>query len=262
MQRYIYHRTRVAPDRVREKLLGGVRQHLGPVYDVERHFTPRYNPWDQRLCLIPNADLFDAINHGKAEVVTGEIDRITADGVRMRDGSRIHADILVLATGLELLLLGGATFSVDGEAVDFPNTVSYKGMMYSDVPNLVQTFGYINASWTLRADLTAEYTCRVLNHMDRLGVEQCTPRLRPHEVSAERRPWIEGFSAGYMQRVMHLFPKQLATDPWRNTQDFALDKRMVRHAPLEDGALVFGRPAVIRRATKPAPRQAEAVSAG
>ena len=270
MQRYIYNRTRTAPDRVRDHLLGQVRKHLGPDYDVATHFTPSYNPWDQRLCLIPNADLFESIKQGKTEMVTGQIETITPTGIRMQGGKDIPADIIVLATGLNLLLLGGAQFSVDGESVDFPNTVSYKGMMYSDVPNMVQTFGYINASWTLRADLTSEYVCRVLNHMDRLGVSQCTPRLRPHELAAPRRPWIEDFSAGYMQRLMHLFPKQLATDPWRNTQDFALDKKMVRHAPLEDGALVFGRPAVVRSSNQQAGQQVDqqvhthtdAVSAG
>ncbi|MCP5180473.1 MAG: NAD(P)/FAD-dependent oxidoreductase [Pseudomonadales bacterium] len=240
MQRLIYNRSRVAPDRVRDTLLKEVRGHLGPHYDVDRHFTPRYNPWDQRLCLIPNGDLFDAINRGKVDVVTGEIERITAGGVTMRDGTQVEADVLVLATGLVMELLGGATFEVDGRQVDFPNTVSYRAMMYADVPNMVQTFGYINASWTLRADLTADYVCRVLNHMDKLGVRQVTPRLRPEERNLPRRPWIEDFSAGYMRRVMHLFPKQLGVDPWRNTQNYALDRRALRNDPLEDGALIFG----------------------
>ncbi len=262
LQKYVYDKTRTAPERVKSLLLNEVRRHLGPDYDVDRHFTPTYNPWDQRLCLIPNADLFASIKTGKTEMVTGHIEKITANGLKMQDGTQIEADILVMATGLNLLLLGGARFSVDGEPVDFPNTVSYKGMMYSNIPNMVQTFGYINASWTLRADLTSEYVCRVLNHMDRLGVAQCTPRLRPNEVNAPRRPWIENFSAGYMQRLMHLFPKQLATDPWRNTQDFLLDKKMVRHAPLEDGVLVFGRPAVVKKAAAGATIRGQAVSAG
>jgi cation diffusion facilitator CzcD-associated flavoprotein CzcO len=148
----------------------------------------------------------------------------------------------VVATGLELKQLGGAQLEVDGKPVHFPDTYTYKGMMYSDVPNLVQTFGYINASWTLRADLTAEYTCRVLNKMDELGVRQVTPRLRPEDEGMPARPWIQDFSSGYMQRKMHLFPKQGDRGPWRNTQDFAADKKMVRKAPLEDGALVFESP--------------------
>ncbi len=261
LQAYMYKRTRTSPGRVRELLLSGVRKAVGEDF-TERHFTPSYNPWDQRLCLIPNADLFKAINKKKVDVVTGQIARVTADGVRMQDGTDVKADILVVATGLNLLLLGGASFSVDGESVDFPNTVSYKGMMYSDVPNLIQTFGYINASWTLRADLTAEYACRVINQMDKLGVTQVTPRLQLHELNAQRRPWIEDFTAGYMQRMMHLFPKQLGTDPWRNTQNFELDKKMVRHAPLEDGALLFGKSGAL----KPMPTRTtvveEAVSAG
>ena len=183
---------------------------------------------------------FKSIRSGKTEVVTEEIDRITPNGVLLKTGEELEADILVTATGLNLLLLGGMEFSMDGQKIDFPETVTYKGMMYSDVPNLIQTFGYINASWTLRADLTAEYACRVINHMDEVGASQVTPRLRDEDKGMELGPWIEDFSAGYMQRVMHLFPKQGHKDPWRNTQDFDLDKKLIRHAPLEDGALIFG----------------------
>ncbi len=239
LQAYMYKRTRVAPEKVKARLLKMVRDGLGPDYDVEKHFTPTYNPWDQRLCLIPNADLYKAIRSGEAEVVTEEIDRITEHGVRLKTGEVLEADILVTATGLNLQLLGGTQFAVDGAPVDFPSTVTYKGMMYSDIPNLIQTFGYINASWTLRADLTAEYACRVINRMDELDVAQVTPRLREEDRNMVLGPWIQDFSAGYMQRVMHLFPKQ-GSDPWRNTQDFDLDKKLIRNAPLEDGALTFG----------------------
>ncbi len=240
MQRFTYHRTRVAPEKVKATLLGLVRQHLGPDYDVDKHFTPTYNPWDQRLCLVPNADLFTAIKSGNAVVETEQIDRVTANGLRLASGRELPADIIVTATGLNLVVVSGVEFTVDGEPVNFPDTYSYKGMMYSDVPNMAQTFGYINASWTLRADLTSEYVCRVLNHMDELGVAQCTPRLRPEDAQMQALPWITDFSAGYMQRVMHLFPKQGDRGPWRNTQDFAQDKKMIRKAPLEDGALIFG----------------------
>ncbi len=243
MQRKLYERTRTAPDRVKSFLLGQVRKHLGPDYDVEKHFTPRYDPWDQRLCLIPNADLFEAINAGKVSVVTDHIDRVTKKGIRLLSGEELEADIIIVATGLNLKVLGGAKFHVDGERVQFPNTFTYKGMMYSNVPNLVQTFGYINASWTLRADLTAEYTCRVLNRMDGLGMQQCTPRLRPEDQDMQKRPWIEGFSSGYMQREMHVFPKQGDHAPWLNTQDYAADKKMIRQSTLEDGALTFSHPA-------------------
>jgi cation diffusion facilitator CzcD-associated flavoprotein CzcO len=251
LQRYFYGRTRIAPELVKKKLLAGVRAQLGPDYDVEKHFTPSYNPWDQRLCLVPNADLFKAIRSGRAEVVTDHIDRFTETGLRLQSGRELQADIIVTATGLELTVLSGVEFTVDGMRVNFPDTWAYKGMMYSDVPNMVQTFGYINASWTLRADLTAEYVCRLLNHMAATGNRQCTPRLREADRGMQARPWIEDFSAGYMQRVMHLFPKQGDRDPWRNTQNYALDKKMIRRAPLEDGALVFSNPAPAAAAERP-----------
>ena len=240
MQNFIYKRSRTAPEKMKTQLVGMVKQALGPDYDVDKHFTPSYNPWDQRLCLIPNADLFDSIKSGKTTVVTEQIDRLTAEGVQLKNGDVLPADILVTATGLNLQLLGGAQFSVDGEPVNFPETITYKGMMYSDIPNLVQTFGYINASWTLRSDLTAEFACRVINHMDERGVTQVTPILREEDKDMQLGSWIEDFSAGYMSRVMHLFPKQGDRDPWRNTQDYQLDKKIIRKAALEDGALQFG----------------------
>jgi len=242
LQRRVYRKTRTDPEKVKNFLLRQVRKQLGPDYDVEKHFTPRYDPWDQRLCLIANGDLFEAINAGKVSVVTDHIDRVTKKGIRLASGQELEADVIIVATGLNLKILGGAQFSVDGDPVQFPDTYSYKGMMYSDVPNLVQTFGYINASWTLRADLTAEYTCRVLNRMDELGVRQCTPRLRDQDRNMPKRPWIDDFSAGYMQRVMHLFPKQGDREPWLNTQNYHADKKMIRHAPLEDGVLDFDNP--------------------
>ncbi len=242
MQHRVYEETRTNPERVKSLLLGQVRKHLGPDYDVEKHFTPSYNPWDQRLCLIPNADLFESIKAGKASVVTDHIDCFTKKGIRLASGEELEADIIIVATGLNLKLLGGASFQVDGERVHFPDTFAYKGMMYSDVPNMAQTFGYINASWTLRADLTAEYCCRLISHMDELGMRQCTPRLRPEDQDMPRRNWIEDFSSGYMQREMHQFPKQGDHEPWLNTQNFAKDKKMIRNAPLEDGRLTFSSP--------------------
>ena len=242
LQRYFYHRTRVAPDKVRQMLLNGVRKELGDDYDIDTHFTPSYNPWDQRLCLIPNSDLFNAIKAGSASVVTGQIDRFTANGLRLASGEELEADIIVTATGLELVVLSDVALAVDGERVDFPSTFSYKGMMFSGVPNLVQTFGYINASWTLRADLTAEFVCRLLNHLDATGTRQCTPRLREQDRAMPARPWIDDFSAGYMRRAMHKFPKQGDRDPWRNTQNYILEKKLIRHAPLDDGVLEFGNP--------------------
>ena len=242
LQNWMYKRTRTRPEKIKELILREVRKGLGPDYDVEKHFTPSYNPWDQRLCLIPDSDLFEAINSGQASVVTDQIDCVTKKGIRLQSGADLDADIIVVATGLELKLMGGVEFSVDGESVHFPDRLSYKGMLYSDLPNLVQTFGYINASWTLRADLTSEYVCRLINRMDELGMRQCTPRLRDEDQDMERRPWIVGFDSGYMQRRMHLFPKQGDRAPWLNTQDFLADKKMVRNAPLEDGVLTFSNP--------------------
>jgi len=242
LQGYFYRRTRTNPARIKELLLGQVRKHLGPDYDVEKHFTPSYDPWDQRLCLIPNGDLYESINSGKTSIVTDQIDRITKRGIRLASGEELDADVIIAATGLNLKLLGGVQFGVDGEPVHFPDTWTYKGMMYSDVPNLVQTFGYINASWTLRADLTAEYTCRLLNRMDELGLRQATPRLREQDRDMPPQSWIENFSAGYMKRGLHQFPKQGDHAPWQNTQDYAADKKMIREGPLEDGALAFSNP--------------------
>ena len=241
MQGMFYRQTRVRPEKVKSQLLGLVRRHLGPDYDVDTHFTPRYNPWDQRLCLIPNADLFRAIRSGALEIVTDQIERFTENGLELASGQELPADIIVTATGLKLAVMGGVKFTVDGKRVDVPDTTIYKGMMFSDVPNLVQTFGYINASWTLRADLTARYVCRLLNRMDATGMRQCTPRLTEEDRNMPRRPWIDDFSSGYMQRSMHLFPKQGDRHPWRHAQDYSVDKKLTR-APIEDGVLELGNP--------------------
>jgi cation diffusion facilitator CzcD-associated flavoprotein CzcO len=255
LQRYFYRRTRIAPEKVKQLLLKRVRNELGDDYDVDTHFTPSYNPWDQRLCLIPNADLFTAIKSGTASVVTAHIDRFTDRGLRLTSGQELEADIIVTATGLELAVLSDVEISVDGDRVNLPDTFSYKGMMFSGVPNLVQTFGYINASWTLRADLIAEFVCRLLNHMDATGTRECTPRLREQDRDMAARPWIDDFSAGYMRRAMHRFPKQGDHDPWRNTQDYALEKKIIRRAPLEDGAMHFGNPAPATAADANEPAQ-------
>lgn len=241
LQHWVYRRTRVAPQVVKKKLLGLVRKHLGPDYDVDKHFTPSYNPWDQRMCLIPNADLFNAINSGGAKVVTEQIDCFVEEGLKLATGEVLPADAIVTATGLQLIVLSGVEFFVDDCKVDVSDTFSYKGMMYSDVPNMAQTFGYINASWTLRADLTSEYVCRLLNEMDKLGMTQVTPTLRPEDEDMAVKPWISDFPAGYMMRSMHLFPKQ-GEGPWRNTQNYKLDKKMVRKAPIVDTVLKFSDP--------------------
>ena len=239
MQQFIYKKTRTQPAKVKAKLLGMVRKELGPDYDVDTHFTPRYNPWDQRLCLVPNSDLFRAIRSGKASVVTDEISRFTDHGITLRSGTSVVADIIVTATGLQLVTLGEMDFVVDGESVDFATTWTYKGFAYSDIPNMASSFGYINASWTLRSDLICEYVCRLLNHMEQTGTAQCTPRLRSSDRSMPERPWIDDFTSGYMQRVMHLFPRQGDREPWINPQNYGRDKKMFRKSPIDDGVMTF-----------------------
>ena len=237
-QQWIYHQTRVAPDKVKERLLDMVRKEL-PGFDVETHFTPSYDPWDQRLCLVPNSDLFKAIREGRASVVTDQIETFTEKGILLASGEELEADIIVTATGLELVTLGEMDFVVDGEPLDFSQTWTYKGLAYSDVPNLVSSFGYINASWTLRADLTCEFVCRLLNHMEETGTVQVTPRLRAFDHSMPERPWIDDFSAGYMRRMMHKFPRQGDRPPWINPQNYRADRKLVLKDPLEDGVLQF-----------------------
>ncbi len=239
LQQFFYKRTRTQPAKVKAQMIGLVRKQIGDVVDVDKHFTPSYNPWDQRLCLVPNADLFTALRSGKASVVTDEIDEFTETGIRLKSGEELAADIIVTATGLNLVTLGEMDFAVDGEPVDFSTTWTYKGLAYSDVPNLVSSFGYINASWTLRADLTCEYVCRLLNHMKATGTVQCTPRLRASDAGMPERPWIDDFTSGYMQRVMHKFPRQGDREPWINPQNYGVDKQMFRKGAIEDGAMQF-----------------------
>lgn len=241
LQQFVYRRTRTKPEQVKEALLKGVREALGNDFDVDTHFTPSYNPWDQRLCLVPNGDLFESIKSGKASVVTDHIDKFDHDGIQLQSGAHLTADVIVTATGLNLVTLGEVAFTIDGESVDFSRTWSYKGCAYSDVPNLASSFGYINASWTLRADLTCEYVCRLLNHMDATNTSVCTPRLRDSDTGMPERPWIDDFTAGYMQRVMHLFPKQGDREPWINPQNYKRDKKMFRDSPVNDGVMNFER---------------------
>ncbi len=257
-QNFFYKRARTQPDKVKEKLLDMSREHLG-AETVEKHFTPPYNPWDQRLCLIPDGDLYQAINDGRASVITDQIERFDAGGVQLKSGEHIDADIIITATGLNLVMLGEAEIDVDGEPVDFSQTWTYMGMGYSDVPNLISTFGYINASWTLRADIIAEYTCRLINHMDAAGMRQATPRLRPEDREMPARRWIEDFPAGYMKRAMHLMPRQGDRAPWINPQDYALEKKMFRAAPIDDGTMVFSNPSGDARQV--APETPESVAA-
>ena len=241
LQQFFYRRTRTQPKKIKQMLIEMVRQKLGSDYDVETHFTPSYDPWDQRICLVPNDDLFESIKSGKAEVITDEIDTFTENCILLKSGNKLEADIIVTATGLKLLVLGGVEFTVDGQLVKFSDTYTYKGLMYSDVPNLVATFGYVNASWTLRADLIAEYTCRLINYMDKHGYRQCKPCLRDEDCNMTPRPFIKDFSSGYIQRFVHLFPKQGDREPWTNLQNYWRDRKTLRRDSINDGVLVFDR---------------------
>jgi cation diffusion facilitator CzcD-associated flavoprotein CzcO len=237
-QQLAYKRTRTQPEKVREYLIGEVKKAL-PDYDVDTHFTPKYNPWDQRLCLLPNGDLFESIKQGKASVVTDTIAALDESGIVLASGQHLDADIIVTATGLNLVTLGEVAFAVDGQPVDFSKSYTYKGLAYSDVPNLATSFGYVNASWTLRADLTCEYVCRLLNHMRKRGSTQCTPRLRGTDAGMPERPWMDIFTPNYMQRVMHLFPRQGDREPWINPQNYKKDKKMFQSSPVDDGVMTF-----------------------
>ena len=233
---WFFQFARRRPEKVRKLILGGVRMALGPDFDVATHFNPRYNPWDQRLCLVPDGDLFNTIREKRASVVTNEIDRFTERGIRLKDGSELEADIIVTATGLVLQLFGGMAVTVDGHAVDFAKVMSYKGMMYSGVPNLASAFGYTNASWTLKCDLTCEYVCRLINYMDRHGYKSCVP----HNVdpSVTEVPWID-FSSGYVQRSIAQMPKQGSKRPWRLYQNYVLDIITLRLGRVDDGVMRY-----------------------
>ena len=231
-----YQLARRWPARMKKMIIDGVKHALGSDYDVEKHFTPRYDPWDQRLCLVPNSDLFRVIRQGRASVVTDEIETFTEKGILLRSGEELGADVIVTATGLELVVLGGVELVVDGSRVDVAKTLSYKGMMLNDVPNLASVIGYTNASWTLKCDLTCEYVCRLLNHMAKRGVKQCTPRRNDPSITEE--PWIN-FTSGYVQRSLHKFPKQGNKRPWRLYQNYLLDVINLRLGSVDDGTMEF-----------------------
>jgi monooxygenase len=238
LQLWIFNLARRRPKVVKKKLLELVREHLGPDYDIKTHFTPRYNPWEQRLCLVPDADLFDSIKAGRASVVTDEIDRFTENGIQLRSGKTLEADLVVTATGLNLQFLSDLKATVDGRPVEFPKTFGYKGMMFSGVPNLASSFGYTNASWTLKADLTCEYVCRLLNHMRAIGCDIATPTLNEAEVHPEQ--WLD-FSSGYIQRALHKFPQQGNKLPWKLHQNYAKDILLFRYGRVDDGTMVFSK---------------------
>jgi cation diffusion facilitator CzcD-associated flavoprotein CzcO len=232
---FFYSLARKRPELFKWMVARGVRRNLGEKYD-SKHFTPPYNPWDQRLCFAPDADLFDAIREGRVSVVTDRIDTFTEDGLLLKSGERLDADIIVTATGLVLRLFSGMQLVVDGAPVELPKTLVYKGMMFSDIPNVAFAVGYTNASWTLKCDLTAEYVCRLLNHMDQHGFGVCTPRLNDPDI--EEEPVID-FNSGYVVRALHTLPRQGSKTPWRLHQNYMKDLRMMRYGRLNDGTMEF-----------------------
>jgi monooxygenase len=231
-----YQLCQRAPEFMKKMLRKGVTRELPPGYDVDTHFTPKYDPWDQRLCFVPDSDLFQAIKRGNVDVVTDHIETFTEAGLRLVSGTELDADIIITATGLNLQLMGGMALSVDGRDVEVAETYSYKGFMFSGVPNLAATFGYTNASWTLKADLGADYVCRLLRHMDEHGYRSCTPRAPDPTLAVE--PFL-GLTSGYVLRSVDALPKQGSRAPWRLHQNYILDLRLLRHGRLEDEGIEF-----------------------
>jgi cation diffusion facilitator CzcD-associated flavoprotein CzcO len=242
-------RSQSEPEVVRQELIEAAAAELPEDCDVARHFTPTYGPWKERLCLLPDGDLFKAIKSGKASVVTDSIERFVKDGILLSSGETLKADIIVAATGIELCGLGNVAFEVDGRPVSVPEAWTYKGIMISDMPNLAWSFGYIRTSWTMRSDMIAHFVCRLLNRMDELGVRQCTPRLRAEDRGMNGKPFIdpEDFAPGYMRRGVGRLPKQSDRGPWTNLQDYYVEKDLLPDAPLDDGVLAYDNPAAVAR---------------
>jgi len=233
---FFYRLARSRPEPVKQRLVQMAARQLAPGYDVATHFTPNYKPWDQRVCAVPDGDLFRTIRAGRVEVVTDTIDRFTATGIRLASGRELDADIVVLATGLKLTVLGGMTLSIDGQPFDPSQAMAYKGMMLSDLPNFAMAFGYTNASWTLKADLTAGYVCRLLRYMDRHGKTVAVPRREP---DVEPMPFLN-FTSGYVQRAQHLLPRQGSRAPWQVYQNYLQDLLTIRFGRIADGVMRFG----------------------
>jgi cation diffusion facilitator CzcD-associated flavoprotein CzcO len=249
LQGVSYRLSRKRPELMKKLLRKGVMKALPPGYDVDTHFKPKYNPWDQRLCLVPDADLFRALGDGSAEIVTDRIEAFTEKGVELESGRELEADVVITATGLNLLFLGGMRISIDAEEPDISRALTYKGMMLNDFPNFAYTLGYTNASWTLKADLTSEYICRLLNHMDASGHRVCMPQVTDPSVTEE--PLLD-FNSGYVLRSLDHLPKQGSKEPWKLRQNYPIDLRMLRHGPIADGTMQFSNPAPQQRPLEPA----------
>jgi cation diffusion facilitator CzcD-associated flavoprotein CzcO len=233
-----YQFCRRFPHAAKRFFVGQMEKQVGHKADVKKHFTPRYNPWDQRVCLGPNGDIFETICAGRASVMTDEIETFSETGLKLKSGESLDADVIVTATGFTLKFLGGLSLEVDGQRVMPSECITYKGMMLGEVPNLAYAIGYTNASWTLKCDLACEYVCRLLKHMDEGGFTQCRPRL--NDARVEKEPLLD-FSSGYVKRSANELPQQGSRVPWRLYQNYALDRLLLHHAKLEDGAMEFSR---------------------
>ena len=241
MQDFVFKLARRKPEKIKQNLTKGLEKAMGPDYDKEA-FTPPYNPWEQRLCLVPDSDMFEAINAGKAHIVTGHIEAFEAGGIRLKSGELIEADIIITATGLKMAVAGKIAVSVNGEAVDFAQRFYYKGCMFSNLPNLAVVFGYLNASWTLRADINSDYICRLLNDMRAKNASIATPVLTPEMEAHIEQDDIYDFSSGYIQRSKHLQPKNGVNYPWRLNQEYVADRKLMAKDPVDDGILSFTAP--------------------
>ena len=240
MQDFAFKMARNKPEKVKEGLHKRIRKSMGEDYDLAP-FTPPYNPWDQRLCLVPDDDLFQAMKNGKAEVVTGHIKAFEKGGVRLKDDRFLPADIVVTATGLKLAVAGKIALSKEGQPIDLAQHFYYKGCMFSNVPNLAVVFGYLNASWTLRADINSDFICRVLNETRKQGVDVAEPILTPQAEAAIEEDDIFDFSSGYIQRSKHIMPRNAVAYPWRLNQEYVLDRKRMKQDPVDDGLLEFRR---------------------
>jgi monooxygenase len=234
----IYGFSRRRPAAMRKLIRNANKRMLPPGFDVDTHFNPSYDPWDQRMCIVPDADLFEAIGGGRVSIVTDRIQTFTETGLALESGAKLEADLIVTATGLKMVPIGAIRLSVDGEHVALDKAVAYRGMQLSGVPNLAFSFGYTNQSWTLGSDLTAQQVCRLLRHMDRHGHVACTPRLDPAIAAV---PFAD-LTSGYVLRSIDEFPKQGAEDPWRREQHYVRNRRDLRRAAMDDPALEFSRP--------------------
>jgi cation diffusion facilitator CzcD-associated flavoprotein CzcO len=235
-------RSKSEPDVLARELIDAAAEILPEGYPVDTHFTPKYSPWDERLCMLPDGDMLHAIASGKAAMVTDHIDHFVEEGIKLKSGEVLPADIIVAATGIELCGLGKIRFNVDGKDINLNDHWTYKGIMMSGVPNLAWIFGYIRTSWTMRSDLIGHYVCRLLNHMADTGMRQCTPTLRAQDNGMNGRGYIdeEDFAPGYMQRGMSRLPQQSDQAPWTNSQDYYKEKDELPDAGFDDGVLVFG----------------------